>query len=99
MAFTKTLVADSVVRRLIEGQGIYGRMNRSFDGLVQQGASSVDIQKLAIPVVKTAGYSLTGADRKKSKADTTNINCALGIYSVPLAEEILAIYESNGMLI
>lgn len=99
MAFTKTLVADSVVARLIEGQGIYARMNRSFDGLVQSGATSVDIPKLAIPVVKTAGYSLTGSDRKKGKADTTNINCALATYSVPLAEEILAKYESNGMLI
>lgn len=99
MAFSKTLVADSVVARLIEGQGIYGRMNRSFDALVQPGASSVDIPKLAIPVVKTAGYSLTGADRKKGKADTTNMNVALATYSVPLAEEILARYESNGKLL
>lgn len=99
MAFEKKLVADSVVARLIEGQGMYSLMNRSFDGLVQPGASSVDIPKLAIPVVKTAGYSLTGSDRKKGKADTTMMNVALATYSVPLAEEILARYESNGKMI
>lgn len=99
MAFSKTLVADTVVARLIEGQGIYGSCNRSFDGLVQAGASSVDIPQLAIPIVKTAGYALSGSDRKKAKDDTTNVNVALHTYSVPLAEEILARYESNGKLI
>lgn len=99
MAFSKTLVADTVVARLIEGQGIYAHCNRSFDALVQPGASSVDIPQLAIPVVKTAGYALSGSDRKKAKDDTTNVNCALTTYSTPLAEEILARYESNGKLI
>jgi len=99
MAFSKAIVADSVVARLIEGQGIYSRMNRSFDGLTQQGASSVEIPALAVPVVKTAGYALTGSDRKASKADTTMKTVSLATYSVPLAEEILARYESNGRLI
>lgn len=99
MAFSKTLVADTVVARLIEGQGIYGSCNRSFDGLVQAGASSVDIPKLAIPVVKTAGTALSDADRMMAKDDTTNMNVLLATYSVPLAEEILARYESNGNLI
>ncbi len=99
MAFSKTLVADSVVARLIEGQGIYAHCNRSFDGLVRQGASSVDIPNLAIPTVKTAGYALDGADRKETKTDTTNVNVALATYSVPLADEILGQYESNGKLI
>lgn len=99
MAFSKTLVADTVVARLIEGQGIYSRTNRSFDGLVQPGASSVDIPNLGIPIVKTAGYAVDGADRKKAKDSTTNVNVALATYSTPLAEEILARYESNGKLI
>lgn len=99
MAFSKTLVADTVVARLIEGQGIYGRCNRNFDALVKVGASSVDIPNLAIPTVKTAGYALDGADRKETKTDTTNVNVPLATYSVPLADEILGAYESNGMLI
>lgn len=102
MAFSKTLVADSVVARLIEGQGMYSLMNRSFDGLVQPGASSVDIPKLGIPVVKVAAdypVALTSSDRKKAKDDTSMMNVPLATYSVPLAEEILARYESNGKMI
>lgn len=100
MAYDKVLVADSVVARLIEGQGIYQAMNRSFDGLVSQGATSVDVPKLADVLVKKSGnVSNTHADRKKAKADTTMVNVPLISYAVPLAEEILAAYESNGMLI
>lgn len=99
MAYSKTIVADAVVQRLIETQGIYSFCNRAFDGLVRPGASSVDIPKLAIPVVKTAGTALVHADRKKAKADTTNVNVPLTAYAVPLAEEVLAAYESNGTLI
>lgn len=99
MAFDKKVLADSVVQRLVEGQGIYNQMNRSFDSLVRPGATSVDIPDLAIPVIKTAGYSLTGADRKKSKTDTTMINVALSALAVPLADELLGSYESGGAML
>lgn len=99
MAYTKTLVADSVVQRLYETQGIYSFCNRSFDGLVKAGATSVDIPNLATVSVKTSGVSSTHADRKKTKTDTTNVNVALGKAVVPLADEILAQFESNGRLL
>jgi hypothetical protein len=99
MPYNKTVVADSVITRLIENQGIYTSMNRSFDGLVRPGATSVDIPALAIPEVKTTGTATVNAGRKKAKADTNMINVSLSPYVVPLAEEILAQYESNGQLI
>lgn len=99
MAFTKTLVADSVVQRLYETQGIYSYCNRSFDGLVRPGATSVDIPNLATLAVKTSGVSSTSSDRKKTKTDTTNVNVALSKAVVPLADEVLAQFESNGMLL
>lgn len=100
MAFSKTLVADSVATRLIETQALFNQFNRSFDSLVRPGASSVDVPLLAIPTVKTtSGYALDGADRKETKTDTTNVNVALTTYSVPLAGEILGQYESGGMLL
>lgn len=99
MPYSKTLVADSVIQRLIENQGIYSYMNRSFDGLVQQGANSVDVPKLSAVTVKTAGTPLVDATRKKAKADTSMVNVPLNAYAVPLAEEILAQYETNGNLI
>lgn len=101
MSYDKKLVADSVVQRLIENQGIYQSCNRSFDGLVGEGASSVDVPKLADVVVKksSGGIALVSADRKKAKDATTMVNVPLLDYAVPLAEEILAQYESNGMLI
>lgn len=99
MPYSKTIVADAVVQRLIETQGIYSFVNRSFDGLVRPGASSVDIPKLAIPVVKTSGTPLNDSTRKKAKADTTMVNVPLTAYAVPLAEEVIAAYESNGALI
>jgi hypothetical protein len=101
MAYDKTLVADSVVQRLIENQGIYQSVNRSFDGLARQGASSIDVPALADVVVKksSGGIAVASADRKKAKADTTMVNIPLVDYAVPLAEEILAQFETNGMLI
>ena len=100
MAFSKTLVSDSVAARLIETQALYGKTNRSFDSLVRPGASSVDIPLLAIPTVKTnTGYALDGSDRVETKENTTNVNVALTTYSVPLADEILSQYESGGMLL
>lgn len=99
MAFSKTLVSDSVVQRLIEQQNIYNSCNRGFDALVRPGASSVDIPDLAIPKVKKTGTASVHADRKHAKADTSLINVALGPYAVPLANEITAQWESNGVLI
>ena len=99
MSFEKKLLADQVVTRLLEGLGIYQFCNRAFDALVRPGATSIDIPKLAIPVVKTTGTSLTDADRKKSKTDTTMVNVPLTPYAVPLADNLAAMFESNGMLI
>lgn len=99
MAYAKTLVADAVVQRLIETQGIYSFCNRAFDGLVRQGASSVDIPKLAGLTVNTAGVSSTDSSRAKTKTDTTMVNVALGKAAIPLADEILGQFESNGMLL
>lgn len=100
MAYDKKIVADSVVQRLIENQGIYNSVNRSFDGLVREGASSVDVPKIADVVVKkSTATPLADAARKKAKADTTMMNIPLVDYAVPLAEEILAQFESNGKLI
>lgn len=99
MAYDKKLVADSVVQRLIESQGLYQSVNRSFDGLVKEGASSVDVPNIAVPVVKkSTGTTPTSADRKKTKTDTTMKNIPLITYAVPLADEILGQYESNGLL-
>lgn len=100
MAYDKKLVADSVVQRLIENQAIYTSMNRSFDSLIKEGASSVDVPKLADVVVKkSTATPLSDATRKKVKADTTMVNIPLVDYAVPLAEEILAQFETNGTLI
>ena len=99
MSFDKKILADGVVQRLIEGQGIYSHCNRSFDSLVISGASSVDIPDLALPVVKTAGTAPTNADRKKSKTDTSMINIPLNAYAVPLANELLGRYESDGVIL
>jgi hypothetical protein len=99
MAYAKTLVADAVVQRLIETQGIYSFCNRAFDGLVRQGASSVDVPKLAGLTVNTAGVAYDDSSRAKTKSDTTMVNVALSKIAIPLADEILAQFESNGMLL
>ncbi|MDI6804935.1 MAG: hypothetical protein QME58_14035 [Bacteroidota bacterium] len=99
MPFTKVLVADSVVQRLIENQSIHSLMNRSFDGLVRPGATSVDVPAMPILVVKTAGTPPTHADRKKLKADTTMVNIPFTRAAIPIAGEIFAQLESNGMLL
>lgn len=99
MAYTKTLVIDAVVQRLIETQGIYSYCNRAYDGLVKQGATSVDIPKLADVTVNTSGVSATDSSRAKTKTDTTMVNVALSKAVVPLASEILGEFESNGMLL
>jgi len=98
MPYAKTLVADSVVQRLIEAQGIYQRCNRAFDALVRPGATAVEVPNLPSLVVKTAGTSATHADRKKTKTDTAMVNVPLDKAAIPIADEILGQFESNGML-
>lgn len=99
MAFSKTLVSDSVVQRLIEQQNIYNSTNRGFDALVKPGATSVDIPNLAIPKVKKAGTTRSGSDRKKAKNDTAMVNVPLGPYAANISNEVVAQWESGGVLI
>lgn len=99
MPYNKTLVADAVVAALVERQAIYNDCNRSYDGLVQQGATSVDIPAMPTLVAKTSGTTSTHADRKGIKADTTMVNVPLGITAVPIKEELLARFETNGKLL
>ena len=99
MPFEKIAFADAVITRLIENQGLYQLTNRSYDSLVQPGATSVRRQKLASLVVKkNTGTSPTSADRKKLKNATTMVDTALDVYSVPLAAEAAAHFESNDQL-
>ncbi|MBM4159113.1 MAG: hypothetical protein FJ216_10115, partial [Ignavibacteria bacterium] len=99
MAFEKEIVADTVVQRLIESKGIFKFCNRSFDSLARPGASSIRVPKLAVPVVRTTGTPLNDADRKKAKDDTNMVDISLGQFIVPLANELLAQFESNAFLI
>lgn len=98
MPYAQTLVADSVAQRLIEAQGIYQKCNRAFDSLVKPGATAVEVPNLPSLVVKTAGTSATHADRKKTKTDTAMVNVPLDKAAIPIADEILGQFESNGML-
>ncbi len=99
MPYAKTLVADSVAARLIEAQGIYQYCNRSLDGLVRQGTSSVDVPNLpGLNVVTSGATDTDGSVRKRTKSDTAMINIPLSTAAVPIADEILGQFESNGML-
>lgn len=99
MPYAKTLVADSVVQRLIETQGVYTHCNRSFDALVAQGATSVDVPNLPGLEVKTAGIAANHGDRKKTKSDTTMVNVPFEKAVIPIADEVAGRWESNGMLL
>jgi len=99
MPYSKKLVADAVIAALTESLGIYNLCNRSYDGLVKEGASSVDIPALPSMVVKTAGSAGNSADRKGVKGDTTMINVPLDKAAVPIKDEILAQFETNGKLL
>lgn len=98
MPFSKKILADAVIAALVENKAIYTRMNRSYDGLVQQGATSVDIPALPDLVVKTTGTSSTDADRKGIKEDTSMVNVPLSLAAIPIKEELLARFETNGRL-
>lgn len=99
MPYTKTLIADAVIAALAEVQSIFNAVNRSYDGLVREGATSVDIPALPTLVAKTAGTSSTHADRKGIKGGTTMVNVPLNIAAVPIKNELLAQFESNGRLL
>lgn len=99
MAFTNNVtLADYVVQRLIENKGIYNKCNRAFDSMVKPGATAILVNKLAIPVLKTAGTTSTHADRKNAHADTTMVTIPLAASAVPLATEVIADYEGGGAL-
>ncbi len=98
MPFTKTLVADAITKALVDKQGIFTHCNRSYDGLVAQGATSVDIPALPTLVRKTTGTSSTHADRKGVKAGVSMVNVPLAVSTVPVKEEILGRFETNGKL-
>jgi hypothetical protein len=99
MAYVKTIVSDSVVQRLIEAQGIYQLCNRTFDSLVQQGASSIDVPNLPGLIVKTEGSAANHADRKRTKTDTSMVNVPFEKAVIPIADEVAGRWESNGMLL
>lgn len=98
MPYNKTITADSVIKALVENKSLYNLCNRSYDGLVREGASSVDIPALPTMVVKSTGTSSTHADRKKVKANTSMVNVPLEKAVVPIAEEVVANFETNGSL-
>lgn len=99
MAFSNNLtITDYVVQRLIEQQNIYSYCNRSFDDMVKPGATAVLIPKLAIPVVRTVGTTTTATERKNAHADTSMVTISLSPSAVPLATELIAIYEGGGNL-
>lgn len=99
MPITKTLLSDSIVQRLIETQSIFSLCNRSFDALVKQGATSVDVPKLPSLVIKTAGTAGEHADRKKFIADTTLVNVPLTRAAIPVAGEALEQYMGHPTLL
>lgn len=99
MAWNKQVTADSVVLRLIEDKGLYQLTNRSYDSLVQPGATEVVRPKLASLVVKkNTGTAAGHADRKKTHTDTSMVTTALDIYAVPILSQMAAKFESNDML-
>lgn len=100
MPWNKVVTSDRVIQRLIEQQGLYQLMNRTYDPLVMPGATSVRRPRLANLVVrKNTGASATDASRKKAKADTEMVDTPLDVYAVGILNEIAAQFESNDMLL
>lgn len=99
MSWNKQVTADAVVARCIENQGLYNLCNRSFDRLVQPGATSVLVPKLPTMVrKKNTGTTPTHADRKKTKADTNMVQVDLDVHAVPIGAQVAGEFESGGML-
>ncbi|MCC6867090.1 MAG: hypothetical protein IT280_13120 [Ignavibacteria bacterium] len=99
MAWNKQVTADNVILRCMEDKGLYQLTNRSYDSLVQPGATEVVRPKLASMVVKkNTGTAADDADRKKTKDDTSMVTTALDVYAVPILAQMAAKFESNDML-
>ncbi len=100
MAWDKIVTADVVVQRCIEGLGLYQKMNRSYDALVEPGATSVRRPRLSLLTVrKNTGAAYGDVARKKAKADTTMVETSLDVYAVGIANEMAARFESNQFLL
>lgn len=99
MAWDKPLTAAQVITRTIEMLGLAAFMNRGYDSLVTQGATSVRRPKLPTLVVKkNTGTAANSGDRKRTKTDTVMVETALDVYAVPILDEIAGKFESNDML-
>jgi len=99
MPWNKQVTADTVVTRMIENQGLYNLCNRSFDRLVQPGATSVLVPKLPILLrKKNTGTTPTHADRKETKNDTTMVQVDLDVHAVPIGAQVAGEFESGGLL-
>lgn len=99
MSWNKSVTAEAVVQRLQETQGLYSYCNRSYDGFVEKGATSVRRPKLPTLVVKkNTGTASNSADRKKTKTDTIMVETELDVYAVPILDEIAGKFESNDLL-
>ncbi len=96
MAWSKSVTADTVIQRLYENKGFYQLCNRSYDSLVQPGATSVRRPKLAtLAAKKNAGTAPGDAARKKTKDSTTMVETTLDVYTVPILNELASHFESN----
>jgi hypothetical protein len=94
--YDKIVTADTFIMLLLEDLGLWTRGNRSYDALVQPGATSVRRPKLSKLVCKkNTGTAKDSADRKGGKNDTVMVETALDTYAVPFKDEVAAAFESN----
>lgn len=99
MAFNKPLTVMQVITRLIEVLSLFNLCNRSYDGYVTEGASSVRRPKLAnLNVKKNEGTAAGSGDRIGMKSGTTMVETELDVYAVPILSEIAGKFESNDKL-
>jgi len=100
MPYNKIVVAQTVIARAIEAQGIFQYGNRGYDSLCKAGATTVRRPKLPTLVVKkNTGTASDSADRKGTKSDVTMVDTDLDIYAVPIKDELAAQFESNRQLL
>lgn len=99
MAWSKPLTVMQVVTRLIQVLSLYNLCNRSYDGYVVEGASSVRRPKLALLTAKkNEGTAADGVGRTATGAGTTMVETDLDTYAVPILAEIAAKWSSNDKL-
>lgn len=99
MAWSKPLTVMQVITRLIEVLSLYNLCNRSYDGYVKEGATSVRRPKLANLNVKTnEGTAANSGDRTAVGAGTTMVETDLAVYAIPILAEIAAQWSSNDKL-